>query len=464
MYVAMDLASFLTHLHGSCYSTFRLLTSHLDNSTLKCLRLSVRSLTDPLFPFLFRRIYVSAHDTDLEVFRLVASNVRACQLVTEIVWDDTTFDRWISGQGTYQDRLLQVTPLTTYMIQDRDGKDVLNDAYRFWASEATSFGENRAEDVDRKILEENISAFPNLRHITVMGRSRLTYVDPRAYWEVFQTPRSRAWRAKLFHRFLIQPEPFKPSIGTTVPQSEGIRPMKVLLEMARNIPEQFKIGALSINVIGGGQSRATGSTMNNGNRFDRRWHIDLEEVTADRSVKLERGKVVLNLLIEMQTEDIFKQCSLWEELLEQATEAGKDTIEEITISNICVDWFYEYQIARPQRLLESCRRLRRMTLIGGWCQDPFSFLGWLKVATPVSEVDVLGMDLESISWLQVLQDLKMNKAEFDRFEIRKSRCPSDFYPVHADKATAAPWSGSSDDVVAWLRGERNEFPLSQGPG
>ena len=453
----MDFESFVQYLHSGAFSSFKNLVSCLSNADIKTLRLSLKSLSEPLYPFLFRRIYLSAHDTDLEVFKGVALDDRSRFYVNEIVWDDTTFDRWITGLETYTDRLLSVTPLPSHVLKQE--KAAITEAYRFWASEATVFAKNRQENVDRKILEESISLFPNLRQITLMSRSRLTYVDNEAYWDLWQTPRSINWKSKPFFRHLLQPEPYKPSVGTTVPQSEGIRPIAILLEMTRG---NFKLGALVVNLIGGGQTRTSGGM--NGNRYQRQWLIDLPKLTEARNSTMSSGRISLNLLIEQQTEDIFRQQNMWEELVDQTLEASADTLEELTISNICMDWFWEYQQSHLGRMLENCRTLRRLNMEGGWCQNPAELLKFVRTSTPVREVSISFMDAEGVSWYDILQDLRRSKIAFDYFDIHASRCPSELYPWQADSSWAAPWYGPSNKVVAWLQDQTEEIPLSQGPG
>ena len=461
----MDLSSFLSHLHSSCYSTFLLLTTYLDNTALKSLRLCIPSISPHLFPSLFRRIYFSSHPTDLNIFKHLAnandpslSNLTR-HIPTSLLWDDTSFDLWITGLQTYTDRLTQITPLPTHKLQSSSAQ--ISAAYRFWTSEAAFFSSNRQYNIDAQTFQSCISQFPNLRHITILSRSRLTYVDPSAYWQIWQTPRTRAWRATPFHAHLLQPEPFKPSIGTTVHSSEGLRPLRIIISTARTTPHALQIGGLVIQSIGSGQTRATGSM--NYNRYERKWNFDLHALTATRPTSIAKGKVVLNLLIETQTEDLFRHDSLWMQVLDELLDVGSETMEEITVSNVCLDWFYEYAVNHPGQMLERCKTLRRVNLEGGWCQNIAELLHYLH-SLGVSEVSVSGVDVESVSWFEVLQTLRRSHTAFSFFEVKASRCPSDFYPWQVDSSWAAPWSGESKDITSWLRDESTTFPLVQGPG
>lgn len=260
----------------------------------------------------------------------------------------------------------------------------------------------------------------------------------------------------------MQPEPFKPSIGTTVRDSEGLRPVRIIIDTCRKLPKVLKLGALVIQSIGGGQTRATGSM--NWNRYERKWHHDLGRLTATRHSRCARGKVVVNLLIETQTEDLFRHEGLWMEMLDEAMEAGRETLEEVTIVNVCYDWLWEYQKSHPGMLLERCKGLKRVHLEGGWCQNVAELLMYLRKDVGVTEVSISAVDIESAPWLEVLQTLKRSGTLYDYFEISASRCPADVYPWQVDSSWAAPWSGCSKDITAWLRDERTEFPLAQGPG
>ncbi|RMZ87384.1 hypothetical protein DV736_g5391, partial [Chaetothyriales sp. CBS 134916] len=391
------------------------------------------------------------------MFKAISISPRLRVAVNEIVWDDTIFDQRITGLETYTDRLRTIMSLPSYVLK-RD-KDIISESYQFWASEATALRENLSKGVDLHLLEKSISSFPNLRQITLMSRSRLTYVDLGEYWDHWQTPRSRAWKKTWFARHLIHPEPFKPSSGTTVRQSEGIRPMEMLLNMASR---HLKLGALAVSLIGGGQTRASGGM--NGNRYERKWHIDLSELTKVRNHDISASKITLHLLIEQQTEDIFRQENLWETLIDQTLQAGSETLEALRMSNICLDWFWEYLQSHRGTMLDNCKVLKRVDFEGGWCRDPAELLKFLGGSTAVKEISITSMDVEGTSFYGVLQDLRQASISFDKFEIRSSRCPAEFYPYQVDNSWAAPWDGTSDKVVPWLKGEQVDFPLSQGPG
>lgn len=451
----MNLLDLLTYLHNGAPTTWTTLIHLLDNPTLKSLRLIHRPLAPHLFPFLFTRLYISAHDIDLQVLRTIATHPSdARKHVTELIWDDTRFDQWVSGYQTYTDRLLSTTTTPSHIVK-REG-DVIAEAYRFWASEAASFAENRQEGVDQRAFEECVLHFLNLRSIIILSRSRLTYVDPEAYWALWQTPRTRVWRRKSFHRYLLQPEPFKPSTGTTVSQSEGIRPMQIVRGMARR-DSRFKVGHLSINSIGGGQTRVSGNMVNS-NRFERKWHIDLQELTS-RCPPTAKGTVALQLFLETQTEDIFRSSGVLEDNLDLLMMDTARSLEGLSISNICLDWFMDYStLANTQ--FPYLRRLRRVRIEGGSSDDPISLLHFLARQTTVREVLIDGLHLETTTWSEVLHNLKDNKITFDKFEIQPSRAKWQLFPRSETLGWEPPRIIFSDRIVPWLKNEAEIFPLS----
>jgi hypothetical protein len=449
----MNLLDLLTYLHDGAYPTWKSLILTLGNRTVKSLRLTHKTLAPELFPFLFTRIYISAHSIDLDVFRLIANHPTALRHVTELIWDDTRFDQWISGHKSYTDRLTTLTTTPGHII--RQDAEVVNEAYLFWASEASDFAENRAEDVDRKVFEEHVGNFTNLRSIVVLSRSRLTYVDPASYWDIWQTPRTRVWAGKSFSRYLLQPEPYKPSTGTTVHESEGIRPLKIIRGMARD-DSNFKVGLLSLNSIGGGQSRAFSDNMVTSNRFNRRWHIDLQELTS-RQPAVSKGKIALQLLLETQTEDVFHHSGVLEDSIDLLMMDTASNLESLIISNVCLDWFLDNAtLAHTQT--PYLRRLKSVRIEGGLSHDPTGFLQFLAQQTTVREIAFDGCHLDGTTWSQVLHNLRDSKVIFDRFELRPSRGKAQVFPSPIEQWVVSRIA-FSDQIVPWLKRETEVFPL-----
>ncbi|ETN42870.1 uncharacterized protein HMPREF1541_02028 [Cyphellophora europaea CBS 101466] len=449
----MNLLDLLDYLYRGAYVEWTTLIHHLSNADIKSLRLIHRAASPDLFNFLFTRIYVSAHTADLGVFRRIACHPTARHHVQELMWDDCTFDSWIGGQQTYTDRLLATTTVPRHVLKHE--QDAIDEAYRFWAAEATSFAENRIEGVDQQVFNDHVLSFPNLRSVVVLSRSRLTYVDPEAYWRLWQTPRTRIWSSKPFARYLLQPESFKPSTGTTGSQSEGIRPMRIIRAKARN-DSSFRVGHLSINSIGGGQSRASGSAMINANRFDRKFHIDLQQLTST-CPETSRGKIALQLFLETQTEDMFRSAGVLEDNLDLLMMDTASSLESITVANICLDWFLDYStIVNTQ--FPYLRTLKRVAIEGGSSDDPLQLLYFLARHTNVREVVFDQVHLETMSWIDVLQQLKQERIAFDVFELKISRAKTQMLPQPVETWTR-PRTGFSDQIVSWLKGESEDFPL-----
>jgi len=453
----MDLKTFLSYLHDGAFEVFQSILQPLNNKDLKSLRLVLRDLSDSIFPYMFSRVYISCHEKDLEVLTAIADHERARWHVREMVWDDTAFDPWINGLRSYRDRLIQVATLKTHQVDT----DAIAQAYSFWSAEAARFKANRAGEKDRRALELCVSRFPRLQHITLLSRSRLTYVNPLGYWRTFQTPRRRYWQQQPFTHLLLDPEPFKPSSFIPVEQSEGVRPLRLLLA-TMDTNRRPVVGALEISSIGGRQTRASGSPTEHRNQ--RTWHIDLDELTSERKSTVSAGKVALHLLVESQMEDIFCQKDLWEQLIEDTCLRATDTVEELTFSAVSLDSFWAYLQQGGLTVFTNCCSLRRVVLHGCWCIDPSAFLTFLRRCTPVREIEITTMDLDGVSWYSVLTGLRDKGILFDKFELCSCRCPSEYYGWQGSRPWVAPWNGSTNRIVPFLAGEVSVFPLWQGPG
>jgi hypothetical protein len=446
----MNLVDLLDFLYHGAFPVWQYLISHLTNHSIKTLRLIQKSASTALFPYLFHRLYISAHSTDLSVFQRIATHPLAAKHVRELLWDDCTFDRWIQGQQTYTDRLLQFTTTPTHILKRE--QVAITQAYRFWAAEATSFAANREDALDKLAFDKHIAAFPNLERIVILSRSRLTYVEPELYWKLWQTPRTRRWRAQPFHRHLLQPEPFKPSTGTTTSDSEGIRPIKIIRAKARN-DSSFRVGHLAINSIGGGQSRASGSSMVSANRFERSFHIDLQRLTEDYTHMRRTKGVALQLFLETQTEDIFRNAGVLEDNLDLLMMDVASSLEELRISNVCLDWFMDYSTLVNTTQFPYLRTLRRVEIVGGSSDDPGPLLHFLAQMTSVREIVFKELHLETVTWVEVLETLRDNSITFDVFELQPCKGQ---WPIVQDLPESRVWKES---IVSWLKRERDGFPL-----
>ena len=219
----MNLTDLIVYLHDGAFITFQDFVMCMPNASIKALRLTWKELSEPLFPYLFRRIYLSNHGVDLEVFKRIAVHPRARLHVQELFWDDTSYAEAIFSLEAYKQRFLEVST-----IQNRLDDAMILHAYDFWKVRRMKFAWNQETRKAEKTLRDCIACFPALASITLLGRSRLTYVDPQDYWQVWQTPRTRQWKREPFAHLLLDPAPYKPSFGTSTLNSEAVRLVKAI--------------------------------------------------------------------------------------------------------------------------------------------------------------------------------------------------------------------------------------------
>ena len=448
----MDLLEFLLYLHSGASSLYEQIINHLQNAELKALRHVCKPLADDLFPRLFQRIYISAHQEDLDAFVEIARRQKAAATCRELIWDDTTYHRGECDLDDYRARLDERKPL-------RDGDDdVLRQAHAVWSRSRQQYFDNVTLNWDLRRLSEFWQCFRNLESVTVISRSRLTYVDPEAYWQTWQTPRSRRWRQLPCYQYLLEPDRYRPATGTTVRDSEGVRPVMALLR--RSGDGILPIGALNIQSIGGPQTRASGG-MTSG-RYERKWHIDLNGLVQHQRSSIERPKVCLNLLLEMQTQDLWRQEGIWESVLWMGFGVVMHTLEEITFSSMCLDWFWHSIQANEHtntNTFSSCGHLRKLSFRNCWCSNPLELLAWISRSTSVGDVQLICLDMETSSWPEVVKNMKEETLGFESCRLTDCRSPSQQVGFGGSHTWAAPWSG---DTGPWLRGESSEIGLTQG--
>lgn len=237
-----------------------------------------------------------------------------------------------------------------------------------------------------------------------------------------------------------------------------MRPIQIIRTVSRSRPDTFKIGHLSITSIGGGQSRPSGSTMLNATRFDRLFHIDLAQLTSPTTrPAVPKGKVALQLFLETQTADLFRNPGVLEDNLDLLMVDTASNLESLTVANLCLDWLLHHCtiVNSPVPYL---RALKRVTVQGGCSDDPLKLLRFARL-TGVREIMFDQLQLEAITWSEVLQALRREGIAFDVFELRPSRARAQLFPQQAEVAWQPPKSGFSDKIVAYLKGETEEVPL-----
>lgn len=107
------LLAILNHLKKDSYGTGCWRFKIID---VKTLRASCKRLNRIVSPYLYRTLYLSCHQLDLDVFRLVAKNPLLIGSVRELVIDDTTFPTCINDWNTYK----RAVTLWAYTQKDPD--------------------------------------------------------------------------------------------------------------------------------------------------------------------------------------------------------------------------------------------------------------------------------------------------------------------------------------------------------
>ena len=458
----MELKDFIVYLHDGAYTVYEQLIGHLSNADLKSLRLSIRPLSADLFPRLFRRIYISTHTDDLEVFVRIAKHQRAAKYVREIIWDDTTFDRRLLDIEEYRSRLEDVKP--------RSKQADLGRAHEFWSQCCSGSNANKKTQQDHVALQRHIRSFHNLESVTVMSRSRLTYVDSDMYRKIWQTPRSRKWRALAFYGSLLDPEPHKARPGEqTVLETEGFQTFQFLGHWSDQ--EYLRIVALNVELLGSGQSRIMGGQAAT-RWWERKWVIDLNELMENERRVVTKPQVELRLLLELQTQNLWQSDGHWEPTIFNFMWRTRSSLQEITFSSMCLDWFWHaiqthvptmsrLNVSDDRNELIQCQYLRKFTFRNCWCSDPLALLTWLRNSTSVCQIELVALDMEGLSWPQLLLEMKSAGLQFDEFEVTRCRSPGLGVGFGGSQTWEAPYSGSSEDITAWLRGESSMPPLQQ---
>ena len=107
------LLAILDHLKKDSYGTGCWQFKIID---VKTLRASCKRLNRIVSPYLYQTLYLSCHQLDLDVFRLVTKNPLLIGGVRELVIDDTTFPTCINDWNTYK----RAVTLWAYTQKDPD--------------------------------------------------------------------------------------------------------------------------------------------------------------------------------------------------------------------------------------------------------------------------------------------------------------------------------------------------------
>ncbi|KAM0245807.1 hypothetical protein ACHAP5_005126 [Fusarium lateritium] len=138
------------------------IVKQLKGKEIKTVRATCKKLNRIASPYLFPVLYLSCHQLDLDVFRLVASNPLLIGGVRELVIDDATIPTTIFGKAT------KAAPCAFSVDQEMNNLiKKLN--YRVFKGHR----DNRVAEADIHALKEAIPHFKALRSLVVTSRAPL---------------------------------------------------------------------------------------------------------------------------------------------------------------------------------------------------------------------------------------------------------------------------------------------------
>ncbi|KAF5684288.1 hypothetical protein FDENT_6793 [Fusarium denticulatum] len=179
----------------------------LPGNAIKSLRATCRMLNNIASPYLYPVLYLSCHQLDLDVFRLVASNPLLIGGVKELVIDDTTLSPRLADWEVY--RTMASYP---HMWPDRkkayQWPEKFDEAGRIWSDEPNKefhnlfksvlqgHHENRQSHADIIALKQALPLLKSLRSLVISNRTAddCSEIDSGAQSEESSSPVVRMWR------------------------------------------------------------------------------------------------------------------------------------------------------------------------------------------------------------------------------------------------------------------------------
>lgn len=476
----MDFESFMTYLLDGAYDAFNEIVSELSVQDVKSLRLVLRSMAPSLFPYMFKRLFLSIHDTDLAVFKNVVSHPIARRNITQICWDGSMLDSEMARQtemGSFDDRYADClaqskdTPVTLWGLPDDVDKGLqrhsLSWVLDFWTDEAEKSEANMFGAADMLLLKESLSNMPHLRRINLVSRKKPTRVHPTTYLDMWQTPRAREWAKFPFYDYMLDPIPYHSHMKEG--ERESIRAMRCLIALCEE--KCASVGSIIVAPFGN-HTRLTARSVRVQGELEFP-NVEPDVLTNDPTALIpdlpNSSKLTLRLMIEATPNDstMYSTASIWETHLNMLMEASQNDLEELTLSEINLDKFvdrlqsYEKTFGGPHPLM-TCTALRKIRINSAWCSDPTRILKWIRENTTVTEIELQAVYSSAVSWHTVLTRMQTEATLFDSFDMLSCRSPAEIWGFSLE--ILAPWNGESEKVVPWLRGETHKFPLWQGPG
>ncbi|KAF5614166.1 uncharacterized protein FSUBG_46 [Fusarium subglutinans] len=201
----------------------------LPGNAIKSLRATCTKLNTIASPYLFPVLYLSCHQLDLDVFRLVTSNPLLISGVKELVIDDTTLSPRLADWEVYR-------TMASYSHMWPERKNAyhwpqkFDEAGRIWSDEPDKefhnlftsvlkgHHENRQSHADIIALKQAMPLFKSLRSLVISNRTADDDFDSGAQSEESSSPVVKMWRR--FGATKQERPPFPPRCDWIAPWHE----------------------------------------------------------------------------------------------------------------------------------------------------------------------------------------------------------------------------------------------------
>ncbi|KAG5811413.1 hypothetical protein H9Q74_005089 [Fusarium xylarioides] len=276
----------------------------LPPKALKAARATCRKLNTIASPYLYPALYLSCHQLDLDVFRLVSSNPLLISGVKELVIDDTTLSPRLADWEVY--RTVASYP---HMWPERKKSyhwpKKFEEEGRIWSDEPDKefhnlfksvlrgHHENRQNHADIVALKKALPLFKSLRSLVISNRTSDDDFDSGAQSEESSSPVVKTWR-RLGESKRERP-PFPPRCDWIAPWHEpGFRTEVMQLDFFNDELDKA-IRDHGLPPTNGEENESdAGSQLPRGNLENNNWNW-LEEETFARTVGREARAIILAL-------------------------------------------------------------------------------------------------------------------------------------------------------------------------
>ncbi|CVL02061.1 uncharacterized protein FMAN_16198 [Fusarium mangiferae] len=222
----------------------------LPGNALKATRATCRKLNRVASPYLYPVIYLSCHQLDLDVFRLVASNPVLIGGVKELVIDDTTLSPRLADWEVYK-TLASYTHMWPQRKKAYDWTKKFQEDGRVWSKEpdkefhnlfkAVLVGhhENRRSNADVTALKQALPLFKSLRSLVISNRT----ADDDDFFSGAQSEDSSSPVVKMWRRLGVSKKerpPFPPRCDWIAPwHAPGFRAEVMQLDFLNDELEKY---------------------------------------------------------------------------------------------------------------------------------------------------------------------------------------------------------------------------------